>query len=488
MKKLIATLLLLIQFQTNALVKKASQLYMNSQSINKNASIAKELYNSKYYFSSVAFAKEHLVSGKDFTKGFEILLEELVLKTGTMSFYGLKDQILSKHKSPSLSFILGLRSFHYKNYQGAISALMRIPKDHRFTPEAYFTMGSSYNLLNKLSKAREAYDICILNAETFKNKSKNKKLIRYFSIIKESCIIHKARILFKERKFEQALSAYDEIPKRSYRWPYILLEKAWASYYLGDYNRTLGILVTYRSPLMNSYFFPEAEVLSSLAYFRLCLWKDSLDLVKQYYSIYRPHSDALKKFLLTNKRSQTYFLQMLLRPIKEMENKNPFIRNLMTQVRKKVKFSLDLVSFKKAQKEIQLINKLKNSPLKSKMKKAVTGALSWRAKHLNHYIKKQMFGFINDMHKFSYEMFNIKLEISSLKRDLVYSNKELVSDRSRGSLENVKRTDRQHFFTFNGEFWGDELGEYSFGLKSNCQRVRKKRSLVTNANRKRRRR
>jgi len=85
-------------------------------------------------------------------------------------------------------------------------------------------------------------------------------------------------------------------------------------------------------------------------------------------------------------------------------------------------------------------------------------------------------------------MFNIKLEISSLKRDLVYSNKELVSDRSRGSLENVKRTDRQHFFTFNGEFWGDELGEYSFGLKSNCQRVRKKRSLVTNAIRKRRRR
>ena len=46
---------------------------------------------------------------------------------------------------------------------------------------------------------------------------------------------------------------------------------------------------------------------------------------------------------------------MLLRPIKEMENKNPFIRNLMTQVRKKVKFSLDLVSFKKAQKEIQLL-------------------------------------------------------------------------------------------------------------------------------------
>jgi hypothetical protein len=84
-----------------------------------------------------------------------------------------------------------------------------------------------------------------------------------------------------------------------------------------------------------------------------------------------------------------------------------------------------------------------------------------------------MFGFINDMHKFSYEMFNVKLEIMSLKRDLVYDNKKLISSRSRGSLENVARTSKEHFFVFNGEFWGDELGEYSFGLKSNCKRVRK---------------
>lgn len=475
MKHLLIITLLFIQAPCFALVKKAAQIYEKSNDRNRNAYIAQELYKSRYYFSAVVFAKEHLVEGQTFSKEFENLLEELVLKTGTMSFYGLKDKILSKYPSPSLRFILGLRRFNYKRYKGAISALKEVPEDHRFAPEALFMMGSAQNLNNQIAAADKTYDRCIEKAQTFENRAKNEKLKRYFAIIKESCVIHKARLLFKVRKYEAALKAYEEIPKTSYRWPYILMEKAWSAYHLGNYNRVLGLLVTYRSPLMTSYFFPEAEVLSSLSYFRLCLWNDSLHLIDQYYQVYRPHADALKSILVANKSSHTYFLKMLLKPIKEMESMNPFVRNLMTQVRKKVKFSLDLVNYQKAQNELKFIKKLKKSPLTEKMEEAVNGAISWRTKHLNHYIKKQMFGFINDMHKFSYEMFNIKLEIMSLKRDLVYDNKKLISDRSRGSLDNVSRTSKEHFFVFNGEFWGDELGEYSFGLKSNCKRVRKER-------------
>lgn len=473
MKALILTLTLIMSSSAFALVSKAVKLYDKSNDPNKNAYIAQELYKSRYYFSSVVFAKEHLIEGRTFSKEFENLLEELVLKTGTMSFYGLKPKVLGRYPSPSLRFILGLRYFNYKKYEVAIKALNQVPDDHRFGPEAFFMKGSAQNLLNRTAEANTSYDRCVEKAETFEERSKNEKLKRYFAIVKESCIIHKARLLFKNRQYAEALKAYEAIPKTSYRWPYILMEKAWSAYHLGNYNRVLGILVTYRSPLMRSYFFPEAEVLSSLSYFKLCLWGDSLELINQYYNVYRPHSDALKNVLVQHKGSHTYFLKMLMKPIKEMEEMNPFVRNLMTQVRKRVKFSLDLINYKKAQNELGYIKKLKDSDLKKKMQEAVEGSISWRTKHLNHYIKKQMFGFINDMHRFSYEMFNIKLEIMSLKRDLVYDNKTLISKRSRGSLDNVKRTSREHFFTFNGEFWADELGEYSFGLKSNCKRINK---------------
>jgi len=473
MRNIIILLTFVFSSSSFALISKANKMYVKSSNNNKNAYIAQELYKSRYYFSSVVFAKEHLIEGKTFSKEFENLLEELVLKTGTMSFYGLNDKVLSRYPSPSLSFILGLRRFNYKRYKGSIASLKKVPADHRFAPEALFMMGSAQNLINDFPGALTSYNSCVTKAQSLENQSKNEKLKRYFAILRESCIIHKARLLFKERKYQDSLTAYEEIPKTSYRWPYILLEKAWAAYHLGNYNRVLGILVTYRSPLMTSYFFPEAEVLSALSYFKLCLWGDSLKLIDQYYNVYRPHADALKNLLVANKTSHTYFVKMLMKPIKEMEGLNPFVRNLMTQVRKRVKFSIDLVNYRKAQNELKFIKKLKRTPLTEKMEKAVIGGLSWRTKHLNHYIKKQMFGFINDMHQFSYEMFNIKLEVMSLKRDLVYSNRELISKRSRGSHKNIDRTSEEHFFVFNGEFWGDELGEYSFGLKSNCKRVKK---------------
>ncbi len=482
MKKMIILIFVICSFEASALMVEAQKIYNQAKKKgdkNANAYIAQELYKSKYYFSSVVFAKEHLIEGKDFTPEFENLLEELVLKTGTMSFYGLRANILDKYPSPSLRFILGLRQFNYKRYPKAIKALSDVPNDHRFGPEARFMQGSALNLTNDFAGAKKQYLQCVDLASEYEDQADNKKLKRYFAIIKESCIIHQARLLFKERKYDESLKAYEAIPKTSYRWPYILMEKAWAAYHTGNYNRTLGLLVTYRSPLMTSYFFPEAEVLSSLSYFRLCLWQDSLKLIDQYYNVYRPHSDALKNILLQNKSSHTYFLKLLLSPIKEKENLNPFVRNLMTQIRKRIKFSVDLINYKKAQNELKYIKKLGTSEFAQKLDEAVTGALSWRTKHLNHYIKKQMFSFINDMHKFSYEMFNVKLEIMSLRRDLVYNNEALISSRSRGSDANISRDSQEHFYRFNGEFWADELGEYSFGLKSNCKRIDKKKLAVS---------
>lgn len=80
-----------------------------------------------------------------------------------------------------------------------------------------------------------------------------------------------------------------------------------------------------------------------------------------------------------------------------------------------------------------------------------------------------MYRYINQIHSFATEMFNLKLEILSDKRNLVYRNK-VSKNLKRGSLENVKRESHQEFWTFENAFWADELGDYSLGLKSQCKK------------------
>ena len=66
-------------------------------------------------------------------------------------------------------------------------------------------------------------------------------------------------------------------------------------------------------------------------------------------------------------------------------------------------------------------------------------------------------------------MFNLKLELLSKKREEIYNTKpDQIQERNRGTDKNVNRKSNQYFFDFNGSFWADELGDYSFGLKSHC--------------------
>lgn len=441
---------------------------------NKDLYMAQELYQQKLYFTMVPFVGDYLSRAEKLTPENEKLLEELVLKTGTNALAGLSVSELARHKSPSLSLVFGLKYFDQKKYQEAIEILNHVPKGHRFEPEALKIKGSAYNLLNQFTQALEHYSACVSLAEDLESRAKHERLKRYYGIVKESCHVHQARIAFKQKDFPKATLEYEKISKNSYLWPYLLLERAWSSYYQEDYNRSLGLLVTYRSPLLSSYFFPEAEVLTALSYHRLCLWDDTLKTIEQYHDVYKTRSDALKGILLQHKDSETYFLQMMLSPIEEQEKQNPFIRNLITQIRKKVKFSVDLVNYQAAREELERWKQTfqeNKSPLTQRLARVSQRSVQWRTVHLNHFIKQHMFSFINDIHRFSYELFNIQLEVMASQRDLVYKNQSLISDRSRGSRENVRRRDDQHFYTFNGEFWADELGDYSFGLQSNCEVV-----------------
>jgi hypothetical protein len=68
------------------------------------------------------------------------------------------------------------------------------------------------------------------------------------------------------------------------------------------------------------------------------------------------------------------------------------------------------------------------------------------------------------------DMSYIKLEILSRRKSELYD--DISADglnRKRGDIVNLKRTDKQYFWNFNGEFWADELGDYVFSLKSECR-------------------
>jgi tetratricopeptide (TPR) repeat protein len=450
--------------------KDAYDVYKKDHSKFKNKNIAHDLIDGKFYFSAIPYINKYLEEQNEIDLDLEKDIEILVLKTGTMAVLNLEESKLAKFNIPSVNLILGTRLFNKEEYKKAYDILDKIPDSHPFSLEASLIKGTIKDLDRKNIEASQLYHSCVKKAHKAEDNSNDEKLKRYFLYMKETCVIRIARLKIEDKKYEDALEIYKLIDKRSYRWPYILLDKAWASYYLKDYNRTLGLTVTYKSPLMESYFFPESEVLTALAYYNLCQWDDALKVVDHFYDFYKPKSEALKAILGQNKNSETYFLDLYYADTNTRESLNPFIKNLITQTRKQIKFNLDLASFKAAKDELLLIRKLKNkNELTNEMESNLENTILFVGKKINFYIKKEIFNFINEIHKHSFSMFNLQLELLAKKREEIYTANEVKENRQRGSEKNIRRKIDQYLFDFNGSFWADELGDYSFGLENRCK-------------------
>lgn len=419
-----------------------------------------EHFKNKDYFTALdLIAHEYKYVTPD--QNIQHYIEQLVGHTGTHYFNTFSDLELRKINIPTTDLIMAKRNLYLKKFRFVHKRLKRMPKGHRLYPEALLVKGSAYLMAGKYNRALKTYKNCANIAFGWEKRTKDKKQ-NYFAVLKESCIINIARIHYKKKNYKLAIRNYENIPKKSFKWPYTLLEKAWAYYYTGNYNRSLGILLTYNSPLLESYFTPEAEVLKALNYFKLCLYEDALSVVDKYYETYAPRSKQLKNIIRKQSSKDLYFFDLMFTPISASEKENKFLRTLITQMSKRIKYNLDLNSYYKMNEEIYRANKGANMKLLLKMQRDLK-------EQINHYVKVSMYKFINEIHSLSSEMFNLKLEILSRKRDLAYKNRTFNKDRSRGKFENVKRAPDQEFWTFHNAFWADELGDYSLGLTSTCK-------------------
>jgi hypothetical protein len=471
MKKILLIILIACSINSYGSVKTANDIFLTDTSKYRNKKIAHQLILGKFYFSAIPFINLYLDQNYEIDAELEEDIETLVINTGSMAVLNLAEKKLDKFNIPSIALVHGTRLFNKGLYAKAYEILSKIPDGHQFSTEASLIKGTIRNLDRKLIEADTHYQNCFLKAQRLESDAKADKLNRYFTYLKETCLIRSARIKMEKKQYQDALNVYQQIDKRSYKWPYILMDKAWAAYYMEDFNRSLGLSITYKSPLLESYFFPEAEVLMALSYYNLCLWDDSLQVVNHFNDVYKPKAQALKEILGKNRESSTYFLDLYYAEPETRQNLNPFIRNLITQTRKQVKFNFDLISLKSAKEELATLKTLKyKTDFTASLEANTESTISFIGTHINYYIKKEILNFLNEIHKHTYSMFNLKLELLSKKREDLYNVGKKLEIRERGNQNNVNQNSSQYFFDFNGSFWADELGDYSFGLSSQCNK------------------
>jgi len=285
-------------------------------------------------------------------------------------------------------------------------------------------------------------------------------------IILDTCIMNQARLEFEQGNFLLANRQYEKIEKSSLIWPEILFEQAWTSFYQGNYNRTLGKLVTYRSPFFDFIFNPEVEVLEALSYMEICFYQNTQKVVNDFYQKYSNDAKYLKRFLKKYSNNPSKVGSLLINLDNKNAIKNKLLKRLLNSISKDLVYRRLIQNYYGIKDELSLIKQYPERRYVSYLAKRIMFAEKRQRRLIGTYAIRILDRANRQLIKSFQGMSYIRLEILKKEKQKFFGNEYKVG--KIGELRNVTFDSSHYVWSFNGEFWADELGDYVYSLKSEC--------------------
>ncbi len=460
--------ILLVTMQSAlASYRSAESTYLQKHKTTTNyTAIMKELVADGYHFSIVPLLKEYIALGK--SREVESLIEKVVYSVGVKQFESLPISILRRSNSDALQFVVAKKLFRKKKFKASAKVLSRISSSHYLTPFVYHLQASIKSITKDYAGALSKYSKCISASNSEQGSDHSSVKNWQLEINRDYCIIGRARTYFASRKFEKSDLAYLDLPKSSYIWPEILFEEAWNSFYQGNYNRTLGKLVTYRSPFLSYVYNPEVDVLNAMTYLKMCLWNDAKTSSNEFYNKYMQPAREVRKILRSKKKNFKFFYNVAFEVSQEKKTQRNLLRKMLKSIVREPAYKEMIASLKRALKEHDRLAKENGSRFRRFMVSNLKETMRLQRDTVGAYVRKRLLVNYTQLFRAFQQMSYIKLEVLAHRKKQLYLDKG-KSDRSRGDIQYVRRNDKQYFWTFNGAFWADELGDYVFALRSECK-------------------
>ena len=458
----------LLSFNVFAGYKTAEDLYgKGSVAYAGHRRLVLNLVKDGYYFSAVPWMKEILVSNKKMLDSeLESAFDKILAATGVKPFESLPFEMLKYSRSPHIRYILAKKLMKNGKNQDALNELGQIDSDHSMYPFIAHMKGVLHSVLNDNKQAETYFRDCIRTSES-KMGGTNTSYRKQLELNRDYCLAGLGRVQFSSKNYKQAELSYLDIQKESFVWPEILFEEAWNSYYLGNYNRTLGKLVSYKAPVFDFIFKPEVEVLKALTYLKMCLYNDAKKTIDDFYSdLYKPSKD-LRAFINSRGKDFKYYYGLMADHEDGRLAPLPILDSLLKSIRKDGAFIEMKTALGFALVEYQELSKRNDSNLKRALLQNIKTVLDEYKTTIGAYVRSGMVTKYAELYAAFEGMSYIKLEMLALRKERLYKA-ETSTGKKRGDVKYIERNDKQYFWTFNGEFWADELGDYVFALRSEC--------------------
>ena len=406
-----------------------------------------QVYSTGLKVALIPWIKERLYESSSLNSQYN-LLQEQILIAGSQHFELFNEKDLKKHRSDPVAYILGKKMFSKGRYYESGQYLDTVRKSGPLYPHAQYILGTIAVTEKSFNQAEVHFKNCFKESEKWQSDYDGPIIVnKQFKMLNELCAVGLARSKYSNGKLNDSEQKFMELDKRSRIWPSILMDEAWLHFYLGNYNRTLGKIVTYNAPQLKFSAPSDFSPLAAYAYLKLCLYDDVLKITEKYYE------DTMMQ-------------------IKELNAIKLSPTQLDSEMGKSLKKHPSLFFYQESLKLAEIENTKINRDTKLDHRKVLIDNLQdfeeFQNKIISRQIKKIAEKRIFDLRQTLENLSYLKLEVLGKKKESLYRGEEWNG--VRGDIKYLKRNSKQYFWDFTGEFWADELGDYVFALASECKK------------------
>ncbi len=284
-----------------------------------------------------------------------------------------------------------------------------------------------------------------------------------------------ARVFYSTGSFDTSLRYYSRINRTSPMWLQALFESSWASFQVDEYNQALGNLHTLNAPFFSDAYFPEGPVLSAVIYFYNCKYDRVRNVLEDYEYTYDGLRQEIASVLQRNEDpAQMYEWTKQLRAGKSDYDAR-LARIMATAVddeQVRQRFELVDAIAEEAKKMESLPSTWKSSRLGDELIQESSVANSFAVTGAGELTQQRLERVVRELEDLVMQQKRILFEVARAERG------EIEADIRAGMMlegqakkdPKLNLSDEQLYWTFDGEYWRDELGFYVFSINSECRR------------------
>lgn len=288
-------------------------------------------------------------------------------------------------------------------------------------------------------------------------------------LTKQLALLGLGRVYYGLSRYDKSSEAYEKIPRFSKYWDQALFENGFARFQNDDLGGGLGSLQALHAPQFAGAFQPESWILKSTIYYFSCLYEEAKAALAAFDALYLPMADKLKPIVETGaeQRDETEYFKLV--DVGDTDKVPAAVLNFVRSnermlgvfaMLKQIDFEKKALEESSAWRAARLSNDVTTYLDSNRgVLQQVAGRLA-KTGLINAY--KSVKGFADNAEIIRFETSKAEKELAEAGVDQRAALKKQAIYRPKMPAENW------NYWTFQGEFWRDEIGYYQYTLKKGC--------------------